>query len=135
MAKLYELQTFTSGNGNLTVFEDIIPGTIQRVFYIYEAGEKVRAGHRHHQTWHALICLSGSCRVYNNNGKEEQEFQLINPRQCLVLEPQDWHVMDRFSDNAILLVLSNQLYDKNDYIYEPYAGSRFVHEAVLEVAA
>ena len=131
MAKLYELQTFASGNGNLTVFEDIIPGTIQRVFYIYEAGNKVRAGHRHHQTWHALICLSGTCRVYNNNGRQEQLFQLTNPRQCLVLEPEDWHVMDEFSDDAILLVVSNQPYSKEDYIYEPYSNGQFAPELAL----
>lgn len=120
MAKLYELETFSSDKGNLTVFENIIPGTIQRIFYIYQAGMNPRAGHRHHQAWNALICLSGSCRVYNDNGREEQTFRLDNPRQCLVLEPEDWHTMDEFTDDAILLVVSNELYDKSDYIYEPY---------------
>jgi hypothetical protein len=37
-----------------------------------------------------------------------------------VLKPEDWHTMDQFSEDAILLVVSNQLYDKDDYIYEPY---------------
>ncbi len=124
MAKLYELDTFSSDRGNLTVFENIIPGQIQRIFYIYQAGQSPRAGHRHHQTWNALVCLNGSCRVYNDNGREEETFQLTNPRQCLVLEPEDWHTMDRFSDDAILLVVSNQLYDKDDYIYEPYPRYR-----------
>jgi len=120
MAKLHELETFSSDKGNLTVFENIIPGTIQRIFYIYQAGLNARAGHRHHQSWNALICLSGSCRVYSDNGREEQTFYLSNPRQCLVLEPEDWHTMDMFSDDAMLLVVSNELYDKSDYIYEPY---------------
>ncbi len=121
MAKLHELETFSSDKGNLTVFENIIPGTIQRVFYIYQAGQTARAGHRHRQAWNALICLNGNCRVYNNNGREEKTFHLTNPRQCLVLEPEDWHTMDEFSDDAILLVVSNERYDKDDYIYEPYA--------------
>lgn len=131
MAQLYELKTFTSGNGNLTVFEDIIPGVIQRVFYIYEAGKAARAGHRHHKAWNALICLAGSCRVYSHNGIEEQLFELTNPRQCLVLEPEDWHTMDEFSSNAILLVVSNELYDKEDYIYEPYPNSRQIGESIM----
>ncbi|GAB3950669.1 FdtA/QdtA family cupin domain-containing protein [Spirosoma harenae] len=126
MAQLYELKTFTSGNGNLTVFEDIIPGVIQRVFYIYEAGQRVRAGHRHHKAWNALICLNGSCRVYSNNGREETNYQLTNPRECLVLYPEDWHIMDEFSSDAILLVVSNEPYDKDDYIYEPYPNSRLI---------
>lgn len=120
MAQLYNLKTFSSETGDLTVFENIIPGTIQRVFYIYNAGENSRAGHRHHLAWNALICLNGSCRVYNNNGKEAEYIHLSTPRQCLVLEPEDWHTMDQFSEDAILLVVSNQLYDKDDYIYEPY---------------
>lgn len=134
MATLYELKTFVSEDGKLTVFEGIIPGAIQRVFYIYEAGQKVRAGHRHHHTWHALICVSGACRVYSHDGSNEQEFQLISPGQCLVLEPEDWHVMDGFSDDAILLVISNQPYDKDDYIYEPYPNSRFASDIALSLS-
>lgn len=124
MAHVYELKTINSDNGILTVFEKIIPGIIQRVFYIYQAGQDVRAGHRHRQAWNALICLNGSCRVYNNNGREEETFYLTNPRQCLVLEPEDWHTMDEFTDDAILLVVSNELYDQDDYIYEPYPSHR-----------
>jgi len=124
MAQLYELKTFVSESGNLTVFEKIIPGTIQRVFYIYGAGQNPRAGHRHRRAWNALICVNGSCRVYNNDGIGENTYFLNSPRQCLVLEPRDWHIMDNFSEDAILLVVSNQLYDKDDYIYEPYPNSR-----------
>ncbi|MFD2937286.1 sugar 3,4-ketoisomerase [Spirosoma flavum] len=131
MPKLYELKTFESNKGNLTVFEGIIPGMIQRVFYIYEAGYTPRAGHRHHQSWHALICLSGSCRVYNHDGVKEDTFSLTNPRQCLVLEPKDWHIMDRFSSDAILLVVSNELYDKDDYIYEPYPNSKRIGSVLM----
>lgn len=131
MAKLYELKTFESDAGNLTVFEGIIPGVIQRVFYIYEAGHTARAGHRHHRTWHALVCLTGSCRVYNNNGTQEDTFLLTNPRQCLVLQPEDWHSMDLFSDDAILLVMSNELYDKDDYIYQPYPNGESVKQVLM----
>lgn len=120
MPQLYELKTVFSERGNLTVFEGIIPGTIQRVFYIYQAGQQARAGHRHHETWNALICVSGSCRVYTDNGHEENYFLLDNPRKCLVLHPEDWHTMDEFTHDAILLVVSNQLYDVADYIDEPY---------------
>ena len=131
MAKLYELKTFESDRGNLTVFEGIIPGVIQRVFYIYEAGQTARAGHRHHRSWNALICLSGSCRVYNHDGLEETTFLLTSPRQCLVLQPTDWRVMDEFSEDAILLVVSNELYDKDDYIYEPYPNSQISSRSMM----
>ncbi|KQS23899.1 FdtA/QdtA family cupin domain-containing protein [Dyadobacter sp. Leaf189] len=120
MPLLITLDTFNTDSGNLTVFEKIIPGTIKRVFYIYGTGDSSRGGHRHHKTWNALICIHGSCRVYSNNGETEEYFTLDNPASCLILEPRDWHTMDTFSADAILLVLSNEYYDKADYIDEPY---------------
>jgi tellurite resistance-related uncharacterized protein len=121
MPNLIELNTFSSGAGNLTVFENLIPGNIKRVFYIYGAGEMKRGGHRHHKTWNALICIHGSCRVYNHDGDKEEYFYLNDPGSCLILEPKDWHIMDSFSSDAILLVLANEYYDQADYIDEPYS--------------
>ncbi|MBE9466330.1 sugar 3,4-ketoisomerase [Dyadobacter subterraneus] len=120
MPKLLQLDTFNADSGNLTVFEKIIPGTIKRVFYIYGATELSRGGHRHHSSWNALICLNGSCHIYSCDGKSEEDFILDNPASCLVLEPKDWHIMDSFSKDSILLVLSNEYYDRADYIDEPY---------------
>lgn len=62
--------------------------------------------------------------MYSTDGENEENFILNSPASCLVLEPKDWHVMDTFSDNAILLVLSNQYYDKADYIDEPYVQNQ-----------
>ena len=132
MAKVHQLKTFSSEKGNLTIFEKIIPGTIQRVFYIYGANNSARAGHRHVKTWGALICLAGSCRIYSHDGNEETFYYLDSPDKCLVLEPQDWHVMDNFSSDAILLVMANEPYDQADYIAEPYPNSIFA--AVSEMA-
>ena len=126
MPKIVELNTFNTGSGNLTVFEKIIPGTIKRVFYIYGSGDMSRGGHRHHKAWNALICITGSCRVYSNDGITEEFFMLDNPTSCLILEPKDWHIMDSFSDDAILLVLSNEYYDLADYIDEPYLLNQLI---------
>ena len=120
MPKLLQLDTFHSDAGNLTVFEKLIPGTIKRVFYIYGATDLSRGGHRHHATWNALICIHGSCHIYSNDGILEEDFILDNPTTCLILEPKDWHIMDSFSKDSILFVLSNEYYDKADYIDEPY---------------
>lgn len=123
MSQLLLLDTFSSDAGDLTVFEKILPGHIRRVFYIQGKEDSVRGGHRHKETWQALVCISGSCRVLNDNGFKQEEFILDSPQKCLVLAPEDWHVMDQFSSDAILLVLANQFYDKEDYIYEPYPQS------------
>lgn len=120
MAKLIQLDTFESDAGDLTVFEKILPGEIKRVFYIRGQAGHERGGHRHLNTWQALICISGSCRVFVNNQQNQEYYLLDSPEKCLLLAPQDWHVMDQFEEGAILLVLANTQYDKDDYIFEPY---------------
>jgi WxcM-like, C-terminal len=37
-----------------------------------------------------------------------------------LLSPEDWHVMDEFTDSSILLVMANTEYEKDDYIFESY---------------
>ena len=120
MAKLLQLDTFESDAGDLTVFEKILPGEIKRVFYIRGKEGQERGGHRHLNTWQALISISGSCRVFVDNNENQEVFYLDSPEKCLLLAPEDWHVMNEFSDSSILLVLANTVYEKDDYIFEPY---------------
>lgn len=120
MAKLIQLETFLSEKGSLTVLEKILPDGIKRIFYIYNAENQVRGGHRHKLTYNALVCVSGSCKVYNHDGEKEEIFDLDSPEKCLLVEPTDWHTMYDFSKNTVLLVLSNRFYEKEDYIYEKY---------------
>lgn len=120
MAQTLQLNTFESDAGDLTVFEKILPGEIKRVFYIRGKKRHERGGHRHLKTWQALVCINGSCRVFVDNNKSQNYFYLDSPEKCLLLAPEDWHVMDQFSESSILLVLANTVYEKEDYIFEPY---------------
>ena len=45
---------------------------------------------------------------------------LDNPSKALYVDRDDWHTMQGFTNGAVLLVLASTLYDKNDYIDEPY---------------
>jgi hypothetical protein len=120
MAELIDLRTFTDKRGNLTVIEKVIPFPIKRIFYIYGVDESVRGGHRHKTTIQAAICLKGSCRIYNHNGHLETFYELDQPNKCLILEPKDWHTMDQFTNDAILMVLASEYFDADDYIFDPY---------------
>ncbi len=95
MAYLIDLKTFTDKRGNLTVIEKTIPFEIKRIFYIYGVDQS-RRGHRHKTTVQAAICLQGRCRIYNNDGEEEDYFILDQPNKCLILQTRDWHTMDGF---------------------------------------
>lgn len=120
MAYIINIQTFKDSRGILTVLDQVIPFDIKRLFYIYSVDNTDRGGHRHHETSQAAICIKGSCKITNNNQKTTEVFDLDSPEKCLILLPEDWHVMHDFSADAILLVLASTAFDPKDYIYEPY---------------
>ncbi len=122
MATIVTLKSIENRDGFLSVFEHLMPGSIERAYFIYGVpNESVRGGHMHHETWQGLICLNGSCKIYVQES-EHKEYEVIldSPNRCLLLKPSDWHQMYEFSEGSILLVLANKNYDPNDYIDEPY---------------
>ena len=120
MAYLLNLKTFMDKRGNLTVIEKVVPFDIKRIFYIYGVDDSVRGGHRHIKTIQAAICIKGTCTIFNNDKEEKNEFVLDSPDKCLILEPKDWHQMQSFSEDAILMVLASEYFEQSDYIYEKY---------------
>ncbi len=121
MAHIIDLKTFTDTRGNLTVIEKVVPFNIKRIFYIYGVDQSKRGGHRHHKTIQAAICIQGACTIFNSDGQKQAEYILDVPNKCLIIEPNDWHTMYNFTSDAILMVLASEYFDKNDYIFEPYA--------------
>ncbi|GIP60273.1 sugar 3,4-ketoisomerase [Paenibacillus woosongensis] len=118
-SKLIEIDKLGDERGLLTVIEEniTVPFEIKRVFYIYETKSGVRRGfHAHFKTRQALICVSGSCKVYLDNIKRKKDVLLDSPNKVLILEPNDWHEMYDFSSDCVLLVLASHLYDAEDYI-------------------
>ncbi|WP_338791055.1 FdtA/QdtA family cupin domain-containing protein [Bernardetia sp. MNP-M8] len=124
MAKIIDLKTYTDKRGNLTVIEKVIPFDIKRIFYIYGVDDSVRGGHRHHKTIQAAICLVGSCVIWNDDGENQETFELDSPHKCLLLDPKDWHKMYKFTPDAILMVLASEQYDADDYIFEAYTDKQ-----------
>ncbi len=121
MAHIIELRNFSDPRGVLNVIQDQIPFEVKRLYYMYDVPSDVqRGGHRHHHSTQALICLGGSCEIYNNDGTKEETFLLNSPNKMLIIEPKDWHTMQKFTPNATLLVLASTKYDVNDYIDTPY---------------
>ena len=124
MAYIIEIKNYTDPRGTLNVAQEQIPFEVKRFYWMYGVPPDVRrGGHRHRESWQALICLGGSCEIYNNDGWSEQIFLLDKPNKVLILEPKDWHLMYNFSENSTLLVLASTKYDKNEYIDEAYPNT------------
>lgn len=122
MSKLINLQTYTDSRGNLTVIEKVLPFDIKRVFYIYGVDNSKRGYHRHKKTIQAAIAIQGKCSITSQIGEgcKPEIYQLDSPSICLILEPEDFHWMDNFSNDCILMVFASEYFDKNDYIFTPY---------------
>ena len=122
MARIIDLKTFTDARGNLTVIEKVLPFDIKRVFYIYGVDDSIRGYHRHKKTIQAAIALQGKCRITSHSGISlpVEKFIMDSPSKCLIIHPEDYHWMDLFSKDCILMVFASEYFDANDYLYEPY---------------
>jgi len=120
--KLFELNNIDSGKGNLVVIENEknqIPFDIKRLFYISGCNDDtVRGKHSNRNSEFIFICISGSCRIKLDDTNEAYDFLLDKPTKALYIDKLIWKEMYDFSKDAVLLVLSNNLYDEEEYIYD-----------------
>lgn len=122
---LFELKPFSDEDGFLSVIEEEkqIPFKIKRIFYEYGVKEtSLRGKHANKNSQFCLIAVSGSCDVIVEDGISKTSYKLDNPNKVLYLDKMVWKTMTNFSNNCVLLVLSDCLYDKNEYIrdYDKY---------------
>jgi len=118
LEKIIEFKNYSDIRGNLTTIDDVLPFEIKRVYYIFgEVGQK-RGFHKHKKTRQVAVCINGSCKIVFSKNGIETKYILDNPNKGLLIEPDDFHWIEDFSINSILLVLASENYDSNDYIYE-----------------
>lgn len=131
--KLIQLQTHGDERGSLVALEEEnnIPFHIKRVYYMFNTKDSVRRGfHAHKQLKQVAIAVRGSCRFVLDDGRERIEVLLDNPAQGLLIESFMWREMYDFSDDCVLIVLADQLYDELDYIRDYSQFLEAVHNHV-----
>lgn len=119
LAKLIHLPVLGDDRGSLIALEGNknIPFDIKRIYYIYGTKTGVSRGfHAHKALKQVAIAVSGSCRFILDDGIEREDILLNDPAQGLLIESFMWREMHDFSDDCVLMVLANQLYDEDDYI-------------------
>ncbi|MGL4866435.1 MAG: sugar 3,4-ketoisomerase [Cetobacterium sp.] len=120
--KKYKLLSFPQlgdDRGHLVVVEGMknIPFEIKRMFYIYGTKEDVvRGQHANRKSEFVLINLAGSCKIKVDDGRNEEIIVLDKAHEGIYLDKMVWKDMYDFSENSILLVLSNQSYDSEEYV-------------------
>jgi len=128
--ELIEFQKHGDNRGALIVLEQQsnIPFDIKRVYYMFGTQKDIRRGyHAHKKLRQVAIPIAGSCKFLLDDGTESVEIKLDNPSKGLMIEPMIWHEMFDYSDNCILLVLADDLYNEDDYIRD---YKKFVNEVM-----
>ena len=123
--KEYILKDFGDERGALIPLEggNNVPFEIKRTFYIYNTKPSApRGAHANRNSEFLMVVLSGSCKVMITDGTNKEIIELNRPNQALYIDKMLWKEMYDFSYNAILLVLSNEKYNENEYIrnYDEY---------------
>lgn len=115
--------------GSLVVIEGAkdIPFSMKRVFYMYGSDETVvRGQHANRRSSFILINVCGTSKVKITDGDEEVIVTLDKPRMGVYIPPMYWKDMYDFSTDSVLLVLSDEYYNADEYIrdYEEYLKER-----------
>ena len=118
--KMLQFRNLGDERGRLVVVEggQDIPFEIKRVFYIYGSDpDVVRGKHANRRSEFILINVAGSSkvRVIDRSGNE-MVISLNHPHTGIYLPAMVWKDMYDFSPDSVLLVLSNEHYDPNEYI-------------------
>ena len=117
--KMINLPSFEDTRGKMTVAEasQALPFTPRRLFFIYDTpADQKRGEHANTKTQFVLIAAKGSVTVDVDDGSRKDSFVLNDPTKGLYLSASTWKVMHSFSPDALLLVVADTKYDKNEYI-------------------
>ena len=76
----------------------------------------VRGKHAHLRLQQVVVCVSGSCVFYLDDGTHREEVLLNKPNIGLYIGKNIWREMKNFSKDCVLLVLADDYYDEKEYI-------------------
>ncbi|MEM6889473.1 MAG: FdtA/QdtA family cupin domain-containing protein [Pseudomonadota bacterium] len=117
-ARIIDLPQIHDPRGDLTFVEggNHVPFDIARVYYLYNVPvDSERGGHAHRELEQVIFALSGSFRIKLDDGDNQTDFWLRDPRKGLYVNRMIWREMDAFSQGAVCMVLASRPYEESDY--------------------
>lgn len=118
--RLIQFSPKGDSRGQMVVIEgqQHVPFEIKRIFYSYGTEQdSVRGKHSNRKSEFVMVCVSGSCKVLVKDGRgNEAVYCLDNPNEGLYIPKLMWKEMYDFSKDCVLLVLSSEHYDSEEYI-------------------
>lgn len=118
--QMLEFPQLGDERGSLIVVEGMqdIPFEIKRVFYIYGSDATVKRGqHANIRSEFVLINVAGTSKVRVDDGKgNEMVVSLNRPNTGIYIPRLVWKDMYDFSEDSVLLCLSSEHYDAEEYL-------------------
>ena len=117
--RVYEMPLIKEARGSLSFgeYDKHLPFITRRYFIVFDvpAGQ-VRGGHAHREAHQFLLCVRGRISVAVDDGSNRDEILLDDPALGVYIPPYIWATEQKHSEDAVLLVLSSDVYDADEYI-------------------
>jgi dTDP-4-dehydrorhamnose 3,5-epimerase-like enzyme len=125
--RVYQLPVVKDSRGSLSYaeYDEILPFIPKRYFIVFDVPEgQTRGGHAHREVEQFLVCVKGRVSVVVDDGRNRDEILLSDPWLGIHLPPHIWATQRDHSPDAVLLVLSSDVYDPDEYIrdYDEFLG-------------
>ena len=118
--KVLEFPTMSDPRGSLTIceFEQHLPFTPKRLFFIRGVPEGVdRGGHAHRECHQIWVCLEGSMRLSVDNGFERATYVLDDPGRGYLVPAGVWNDLQEFAPGTVLMAITSHPYNSDDYVH------------------
>ena len=126
---MVDLKSFLDKDGRLTTLESSIKPnfTVERIFWIYNVPPlAVRANHACMNAKLVFIAVNGSLTISVESRNERKNYILNNKETALIVEPGMWIKAYDFSDDGVLMCLSDKKYEDCIYVdsYDEYMSMK-----------
>ena len=117
--KIIQFEVHSNSSGNLCVYEsdDKVPFDIKRIFTVTAKKNEIRGNHSHKICKQLLVCVSGEIEVTCDDGLNQRIYRLSEMGKGLLIPAGIWASEKYINEGSVLMVLCDQAYEKNDYIF------------------
>ncbi len=114
--KLLPVQRFPDERGYMTIVSsEMIPFQVERVFSI-SSKNVTRGNHAHKDCTQFMVCLSGSLKVFVDDGLTKSKYILTPYSEGLIIPPGIWAYQEYGTIETTINVYCDQDYSESDYI-------------------
>jgi hypothetical protein len=116
--KLPKLLKFESAdNGSILFYQNkYFLKKTKRIFIINQKNYTIRGNHAHRKAFQFLIAVNKKISFTLYNGKIKKNYNLDKIKNAILIPPMIWLEKLRIPINGILLVITNEYFNENEYI-------------------